>query len=257
MDTIKVHNTHREPAASRQAEVHIVSISDIATRKDWQVRFKIDRGTVQRYATAYRSGGKLPPIKLAKIGGTLVLVDGWHRLEAVKFNGGARIEAEVIEATDQDAQWLAASANLQHGRPLKKKELRNAFRAYVRSGQHRQRRRYRSYREIADDLANNVSYSTIRNWMKADFRHIFRALAVEGQAKPEDFDPYARGATYWSEATPLGRAWENLNAALNEARSLSPEERGKLVAYAQEVLAKIEGVKAWDRSHALDENRDF
>jgi hypothetical protein len=44
---------------------------------------KLNQRVIKDYAMAARHG-TLPPIRLARVNGALMLVDGWHRLEAAK-----------------------------------------------------------------------------------------------------------------------------------------------------------------------------
>lgn len=68
---------------------------------------------------------------------------------------------------------VAAQANCKHGLPLKPKEMRNVFKVYVGSRQHREANGWiNSYRRMESDLGNRVSYNTLRNWMKKDFPKI-------------------------------------------------------------------------------------
>jgi hypothetical protein len=119
----------------------------------------------------------MPPIKVALIEDARVVVDGWHRLAALEKIGRYEVEGEIVKATAREALWLAAQANLEHGLPLKSPEIRAAFRAYIRAQQHRgPRGNLKSYRQIAQELGGVRRYTTIRNWMKKDFRKIFDAM---------------------------------------------------------------------------------
>ncbi|WP_158268018.1 ParB/RepB/Spo0J family partition protein [Bradyrhizobium sp. MOS002] len=245
----------REPVASPQANrVRTLAIRDILARKHWQVRTKLDQATVSRYVTIFRSGGQMPPITVANVGGTLLLVDGWHRLQALKGIGAATVEAEVFEATEDEAQWAAARANLMHGLPLKKSELLNVFRAYISSNLHRKRRGYKSYREIAEDLENSVAHTTIRNWMRVHYPAIYRAMG-DG---PDPANCKNNNGPHWGYGqTPLEHAKESLDTALNEARSMRPEDRSRLLVHARAVLAKMEQTGPWSALEQEQENTDF
>lgn len=229
-----------------------VAIADIVTRADWQVRAEVDLGTVRSYASAMRSGGTFPPIVLARINGALYLVDGWHRLGAAQLNGEAAISAEVADMTADEAQWTAAQANLTHGLPLKPKEVRAVFQAYVKSRQHRSGRGYKSYRDIAADLAHRVGHTTIRNWMKTDFPSVFRAMSG---ADPHTDTGEVREAP---AITPLARAKASLDQAAAEAPALSAEERRDLLEHLREVGQRISNGQPWEPPvFEEDENPDF
>lgn len=229
-----------------------VAIADIVTRADWQVRAKVDPAIVRSYAAVMRSGGSFPPIALARINGALYLVDGWHRLGAAQLNGAAGIWAEVTDMTADEAQWTAAQANLTHGLPLKPKEVRAVFRAYVKSRQHRSGRGYKSYRDIAADLAHRVGHTTIRNWMERDFPSVFRAM---GGADPHTDTGEVRDAP---AITPLARAKASLDQAAAEAPALSKEERRDLLEHWREVGQRIANGQPWEPLvFEEDENPDF
>lgn len=231
----------------------ILDIADIVTRSDWQVRAQIDPGIVRSYATVTRTGGTLPPIQVARINGALYLVDGWHRLEAAKLNGEAFICAEVADMSEEEAQWAAARANLSHGLPLKPREVRTVFRAYVRSRQHRDGRRFKSYREIAADHANRVGHTTIRNWMRQDFPSVFRAMG-EDSGRPDGGE--AQGIPV---ITALARAKASLDQAAAEARALNEEDRRELLRHLREIEAKIPDGRPWEPAEdgAEDGKPDF
>src|SRR5690606_2485769 len=77
------------------------------------------------------------------------------------------------------ALWMAAKANLTHGLPLKSREVRTVFRAYMKAGKNRRNGELQSYREIAQDLGNRVTYTTVRNWMMTDYPHVARQMGWE------------------------------------------------------------------------------
>ncbi len=175
--------------------------------------------------------------------------DGWHRLEAVRTNGESSVDAIVTDMTDAEAQWAAAQANLTHGLPLKPREVRVVFRAYVRSKQHRKGKSYKTYREISGELSHRAGHTTIRNWMKADFPKVYRAMG--------DRDPRADSSDKNRDVphiTPLARAMNSLDQAAAEAPALSPEDRQALLDHLREIAKRIEAGKAWESE---PENTDF
>ncbi len=159
---------------------------------------------MKRYAGILKHGGTLPPVTVARIVtssvqpkgrplkaleaiqmGTLVLVDGYHRVEAHLAIGHHSVPAKIVDATKEEALWRAAQANLTHGLPLKMKDLRDVFRRYIQTKQNRKPDGgLKSYREIAADLNGMRSYVTFRAWMRKDFPPLFRKMGRddEGQA---------------------------------------------------------------------------
>ncbi len=253
-----IPGNHTRAAQTHDGEVLRVKLSDVVAREAWQVRAKTYEETVKTYYAIYkRDMDTLPPILVAEVNGTLLLVDGWHRLEALKLLGCETASVVLFKATEEEAQWRAASANLTHGLPLKARELRNVFKAYVKAKQHRRRGRgIKSYREMAADLGNRVSYNTVRNWMRSFYPAIFTQLSGAGA---DETTRWANNGPYnhTPRLTPLGAAKNHLNAALNEARAMSPKERSKLAAYASKVLAKIDSVRPWNAKEDALEDEDF
>jgi len=113
-----------------------VRIHDILRDDSLQVRQRVDPRTVHKYAEAMRADAEFPPVTLALIDGSLYLVDGWHRVAAALANNQNLVWADVSEMTFDEARWYAAKANTEHGLPLKSKEVREVFRAFIDTRQH-------------------------------------------------------------------------------------------------------------------------
>lgn len=156
------------------ATTHKVPLSDIVKRPGWQVRKGLTAGTVDRYAAIFKAGGDMDPVALAQVGKALILLDGAHRMEALRALGRDIVEATVTKMTETHAEWAAASANLEHGQPLKKAERREVLRHYIATKQHRTGRgKVKSLRDIARDIPG-LTHGTARNWMRADFPDLYR-----------------------------------------------------------------------------------
>ena len=138
-------------------------------------------GTIRRYAAAYKAGSDLPPVEVARVGDVFVLVDGWHRVEALETLGHAEVPARVTLATNEEALGMAALANLAHGRPLKAKERRRAFGMYVKGGRHRGSRpnTFKPYSTIAAELGYPVG--TVHKWMRDDFPKVAAKMSYAGR----------------------------------------------------------------------------
>lgn len=215
-----------------------VKITLIAKDASFQVRNKVSLPIVERYAKSMKAGTEFDPIKLANVEGMLILVDGWHRLAAIERLGGTHVYAEVKPANRQQAIWMAASANLQHGVPLKSSELRNVFRAYVTSRQHLQGKgQLRSYREIGAELGKG--HTTIRNWMKKDFANVAARMAgndcMDGLGGIREI------------ALPDLSASERHIASLLEAfqSSSDPTFRGNVIGAVRATLADMVASGGW------------
>jgi len=217
----------------------IVDADEPLCLREYQMRAKLDRTMIDRYAKAYRSGAKFPPISIAIVNGRPIVVDGWHRLTAQRRIGQANVAAHVVTATKPEALAMAAQANLRNGLPLKRKELLSAFKTLIRAGRHRQGTRLLSYRELQDLLGGIVRHTTIRNWMIRHYPKIARQYsgeAVEGsRGEPRDSDlaalMMARSAAV--EALTLVGGIKN------------PARRGEAIAFVESALAHLKAGAKW------------
>lgn len=217
-------------------KLYSVPIEDIIQDSTFQVRAALAPAYIKRYADAYRVGAKIKPIQLAQIGGSLYLLDGWHRLAALRQVGETTVEAEVATMDREAAQWCAAQANLANGLPLKRAEYRNVFRAYIRAKQHRHSpHRLKSYREIAKEIGL-VPHTTIRNWMRAEFPKL--AARMGGG---EGGNPYAGPPSRNPGSIRLASIHENLGqAAANYYALTDPGARSEAIQAFKATLASME-----------------
>ena len=230
-------------------EVRTVPIKALVRNPEFQVRQHLDDATISRYANALAEGRTMPPVKVAAVNGALIVVDGWHRLAAHERRGRAEVEAEIVEATISDAQWMAAAANLTHGLPLRKAEIRTAFRAMIKA-----RRHYAShpanakaaegairpgtllsYRDLAGMLAGLVRHTTLRNWMMQDFPHLARIM------RDEAADLRRPGGKRDEEAVFFNTVKAALdNAKANAGGVRDPDRRGEMIEAARDLLQHLE-----------------
>ncbi len=213
-----------------------MALSDILADDKLQVRRKLDAGAVAKYVSVYKAGGTMPPLRIAKLpSGALVLLDGWHRKAALEALGHAKATVEIVETTEREARWEAARANLTHGVPLRRSEYVEVFRAYVHARQHIDKRgRFKSYRDIAQEIGGTRSYTTVRNWMIRYFPKIAAKMGgtdLEGLGGLTDLDaPHPEAELL--EAGRRGAA----NAAAAARAMRDPDLRGRIVAELTEAL---------------------
>lgn len=159
----------------------LLPLASIVELPEMQLRGRgTDAKVVEAYRRALGGGAVFPPITVARVEGAWVLVDGFHRVAALRALHRGDVEAVVLEVAGlEEARWRAAQANMRHGQRLKPRDLHEAFRAYVKAGQHRlggrRRGRLKSYREMAADLPG-VHHTTLRRWLEEDAPATFRAL---------------------------------------------------------------------------------
>ncbi|MFP6862575.1 ParB N-terminal domain-containing protein [Pseudomonas sp.] len=157
-----------------------ITLAQLVRSRDFQIRTRLCTSTVNRYASAIKAGADMPPLQVALVDGVHILVDGFHRAAAYEALGYAEVDASVIEATRDNALWMAAEANTRHGLPLTGKEHREVFRTYIRTGQHLKGKRRKSYREMQADLQKQ--HTTLRNWTEKDFPGLFRVMGGDNRS---------------------------------------------------------------------------
>ena len=101
----------------------VVKISDLTFDRELYPRVKTSWLTAYQYAQAMKSGSVFPPIVAGKFKGKLYVVDGWHRVEAVRLLGEEYIEA-IVKSYDSEAELFADAVrcNSVHGRQLSVQE---------------------------------------------------------------------------------------------------------------------------------------
>lgn len=108
--------------------LHAIDLDVIRTDGETQVR-DLDEAWVKELAGLYEEDHEIAPVLVViDPEGNRWLVDGFHRLEAMRRLGWTTVKADVRQgptATLDFAKMLAAEAN-KHGRPLKDGEKRKA-----------------------------------------------------------------------------------------------------------------------------------
>lgn len=236
-------------AAKAEGDTRVVEVplDDILRDPQMQVRIKLDEETIKRYESIYAADNEMPPVKAALIGDALVLVDGWHRMAALERLGYATVQAEIIPASQRETFWLAAKANLEHGLPLKRREIREVFRAYIRARKHvLPGGDVKSYRDIAQDLGGLRRHTTIRYWMMKDFPKIARRMGGDDPA-PGEKGGDEGGPRIGSPLTFAEVARNALQQALAAYHGiLDPKERGAVLAEAEDVLYEMRAKGNWE-----------
>lgn len=79
-----------------------------------QSRAEVNYSIVNEYAEMMCDGIEFDPVSAIQDGEQIYVWDGYHRGEAAK-KAGAKLAVNVQQGTNQDAEWLALSANQKHG----------------------------------------------------------------------------------------------------------------------------------------------
>jgi hypothetical protein len=132
---------------------------------DVQPRETMSSGLIHEYATLYREGHALPPIKVFHDGRDNWVADGFHRVSAVREAGLSEIHAEVAPGTKRDAILYACGAN-KHGKPRSHADKRRAVLRLLEDPTWQQW----SDHEMARHCG--VDHKTVARWRKVVTREI-------------------------------------------------------------------------------------
>ncbi len=105
-----------------------VSIDAIVFDHALQARGGLNEEAVRDYLEAYNRGVRFPPLRLVRVDGRLLCVDGWHRHAVYKLARVAETEAHVRDGTRRDAVFEAVQANNDHGLQRTRDDRRRAVR---------------------------------------------------------------------------------------------------------------------------------
>ncbi len=171
-----------EPALMVGDVVHNVDQDTLKTLSRYQMREKLDSQAITRYSKQVIFGSKMPPIGVAWFGDEFfVVVDGFHRHAALLSLGDLeksyRPSIEIVAITDEEARDYARLANIDHGVPLKTRDIKNILRSFMEDERYIKEvdeddcpDECYSLREIASEvLKGRVHYTTVRNWLVREF----------------------------------------------------------------------------------------
>ncbi len=165
-----------------------VPITDIVRAEIAQIRPEgLSETKVREYMSKYRSGTDLGPVNVARLDGSLLLEDGYHRVEAlVRIGRTDVIEAFIFDrANIHEVRFHGGMANCLHGLPLSNKGKLNLFREYVKTKRcftatKEGKRVRKSWRAMSKDLQGNVSFMGVKKWVRnlKEFR-LLKAMPSE------------------------------------------------------------------------------
>ena len=114
-----------------------LAIATVREREELQMRHgALDMRHVKELARAMADGRDVHPIKVARLGKVLCVVDGFHRLAAAKSLGREAVEALVARMDLKAARAFARGANEGHGKRTTARDKRKAFASYIEDGAH-------------------------------------------------------------------------------------------------------------------------
>lgn len=93
----------------------VMKISDINRAAGTNPRADVNDAVVREYASAMRLGDAFPPVTAITDGDEYWLVDGFHRVAALEYNGHDSVVVVYAFGTLDDAMWESCAANKAHG----------------------------------------------------------------------------------------------------------------------------------------------
>ena len=167
-----------------------IPIRDIIVRPEvFQIRLdELRKDVVRDYMSAYQRGDNMPPVRVANIKGVYYLIDGFHRMEALRWLHRDVVAAEVIPVkNEKEARWLAVKYNSTHGLRLTNKDRAKAFDIFIKAKGHLvdgKRGCFKSLREMEKDF-KLWSHVTIGNYLRKHYNSIYYALNVHATEDDE------------------------------------------------------------------------
>lgn len=215
-----------------------------------QIRTKgVHSEVVKEYREAMRQGTELPPLTVVQVDPKddergFILIDGWHRLRAMRELERDYADVVVLPETDPNRyRWLAAKGNRSHGLRLTRADKREVFRAYIKAGEHRTgmigRNKIKSARQMAKELQGIVGDKQLAVWMQKDFPSVYRLMSAEegteGMTEDEPFDMRKyRQAELAKEAVIKLKEFKALMRAIK-----SKELKEKIYGHAEVLLPGV------------------
>lgn len=106
-----------------------INIADITIDSGFQMRVALNQDIVNEYAETINSSESDWPFKepcqVYRVAGELILVDGFHRVAAMKKSDKDQVFVEIHDGSASDALRAAFSANGSHGLRLTNADKRN------------------------------------------------------------------------------------------------------------------------------------
>lgn len=189
------------------------------------------------------------PIKLVRIYDKAngfkgcVLVDGFHRVEAMTRAGKKTIPAIIKEGTKLDAVLEAAKANQQHGLPTSTKAYRDALSKVVRAGGYKNKHGIKPIKTLVVELGIPCNERTARRWMQQDTPAIYRQhYAQKADNETTATSPKPRSPDFTLEVDGIKAQLTNLIEKLRHHRN-RPEAQNAAFELEQALAAAVKDMQ--------------
>jgi uncharacterized ParB-like nuclease family protein len=174
------------PSAQRQT----ISLTLIDIYGGTQTRVATNDDAIESYAEEMAQGAEFPPITLFYDGAKYWLADGFHRLLAVKRNGGNSIEANVQPGSRSDALKHALGANATNGLYRTNDDKRNVADIALREWPDLSNAYLADVCKVSSELVRKIRTELVQSGQLAKTE---RVTGRDGKDYPVGVDRQARG----------------------------------------------------------------
>ena len=213
------------------------------------IREEQSEEAIGRYMEKYESGTSKPILVKEIDRQHFILIDGHHRLEALRRLKAEKIEVEVIDISDKEIYSKAVESNQGHGVPLTPKEQENILIKLVEEGKTQQEiakvfgvgqqaisKRINKNQILVKQLSSKINISTINELLSGkrqiDIANNYgitqgRVAQIWGDFKNELIEKYNTGST--KEELIEGKVEDGINLTTEALNEIIPENYNRLV----------------------------
>lgn len=251
--------TSSYPKTTSTGNVTRVPIDAIHEDRGTQARVYTSAQVVEDLAEDIERGAVLPPLTCFDTGDGLTLVDGFHRLAALRRAGATEVDVRIHDGDLHEARWFACAVNQGHGLRRSNADKRRAVRLALSLPQAANM----SAREIAEHVG--VSHQTVCNIRaeieveKSDCQIL---TAPEPEPEPEQIEPEQPEPEYRPELSDDeeeedddGEAFTDAVERLSDALEELCFDGDQAVEEVRKVQAFVDDLETWpeEEQEAIEE----
>lgn len=166
-----------------------------------QTRVATNDDAIESYAEEMKRGAEFPPVTIFYDGSKYWLADGFHRLLAVKRNGGTEITADVQPGSRIDALKHALGANATNGLYRTNADKRNVAEIAVREWPDLSNAFLAEVCKVSPALVGKVRTELTQSGAIAPTDHV---TGLDGKEYPTGIERQPRGKTEHSAKDEAG-----------------------------------------------------
>lgn len=220
----------------KQWKAEDLALDDIREHRDFQFRHRgIDTANLNKIVRTLEAGGETrDPIRVARVGRVLYVVDGFHRLQAYRTAGRRTIPALVAKMGLSEARDAARSLNAMNGKAYSRADKEGVWSAYIAEGRHLEcDGSAKPSRTISAELGGLYSYETIRIKLKG-----LGMTLDEGVEYPGGFKAWRSEEELATDMA--AEAYEYLRAFGSLIHDLEPWDREPLLEVTRGIVRAAE-----------------